>query len=147
MPNFLAIYARSSNIAGDLYGLEVGPPDGSKDYYLTAFLSESFRHTVIAEGLARQFGATRKGDQIDLVFRQRSHLSLMVHEFDPIPIQIGRIAASQLGPNYLHLGMDAIESFFDVYRCDNHADPTLHLPMLFLEPLPHYRHWCRQLGA
>jgi len=142
MPYFFAPFLNASNITGDLFALEVAPPDVTRNFQYTAIVSPDLKRTVFSKQIAAAYGATAAGQQIEITIRQRSHLTLKMHEFDPVPITIDHIAKPSLGDNHIQIGFEALDQFFEIFAVDPPAEnPSVQ--MIMFAPKQHYTHWCR----
>jgi hypothetical protein len=147
MPNFFAPLSSTSNLVGDIFVLDILPPTslGAVDYTIGAMVVLDLPKTLIAPQLALQYGAKSEGDIISIGIRQRSFLTFNIHEFEPIPTEI-RFAPARLGPNYIQLGLDDLQSYFKIsqfYPQASNPSP----PFLFFEPKPEHAGLCHELTA
>ncbi len=125
MPHFYAPFTASCNVVGDIFLLDILPPEsrGAVDYTLGANVVLDLPETLIAPELAQEFGADSVGEEISVVLHQRSFKTLNIHEFDPIPVRI-RFAPPRLGPNYIQIGLDDLQKYFEISHFETHISES-----------------------
>ena len=145
MPHFNAPLARHSALHGDLFVLDVVDPSSSPTNPNTigAAVAKELYTTRMSPQIADLFGASAEGDKIEVQIRQCSYITMKIHEFDPIEVEV-RFAKPRLGPYYLCLGQHDLEKYFDVFLCTPHPGNPDN-PFILLETKPVYMSMCRQL--
>lgn len=145
MPHFVAPLAGHSRLTGELFVLDCELPDSGILHSLSATICPAIEKSFIGPGLAARLGLNADGGEAMVLIKQWSTLTGRLHVFDLIPLRF-RLAHARLGENYVGLGIEALEHFFELHLWNPQSDENPSPPFIFLEPWSQYRHWCRQVA-